>query len=557
MTSGGSVLRRAITGQRRDVVAASVLAAGHQGGEALVPVVIGLTIDQAVSGGSVSALLRWIAVLGAVFIMLSFSWRFSTRCGERAMERAAHEIRTKLTERVLDPRGGAETKHLPGALVNIATSDAKRVGAINGVIAYAVAALVGLVVSAIALLNMSIWLGLLVLLGTPPLLVLGHLIGRPLERRSDEEQDRAAHASGVAADLIAGLRVLKGIGAERAAIERYRQTSQDSLGATIRAARARAWHDGALLSLTGIFIAIVALVGGKLAVSGDISIGDLVAAVALSLFLQTPFALFSYANGQFAQSRASAQRVAEVLDAEPAVSGGAGKVAEFSGQVRMSGVRHGTLKDLRLDVAPGELVGVVATDPASATDMLACLGRDIDPAEGVVELDGHNLSTLDIEHARSAILVAAHDAVLFEGTLLENVTAAARGPVDRAMVAASANEVASTLPDGADSEISERGRSLSGGQRQRVALARALAADPPVLVIHDPTTAVDSVTEARIAKDLKEIRNGRTTVALTTSPALLAETDRVVLVHDGVVVAEGTHTELVDSNEVYRGTVLS
>jgi putative ABC transport system ATP-binding protein len=555
VTAGGTVLRRAITGHRRDVAAASLFAAGHQAGEALVPVVIGLTIDQAVTGGSVGALLRWLAVFAVVFVVLSFSWRFSTRLSERAAERAAHEIRTRLTERVLDPRGGAEARHLPGALVNIATGDAKRVGAINTVIPVAVAALSGLLVSAIALLNMSVPLGLLVLLGTPPLLVLGHLIGRPLERRSGEEQERAAHASGIAADLVAGLRILKGIGAERAAIERYRRTSQDSLAATLRAARARAWHDGALLALTGIFIAVIALVGGNLALSGEISIGDLVAAVGLSQFLITPFELFAYANGQFAQARASADRVADVLTADPAVAGGTGEISEPAGRVRLSGVHHGSLAGLTLEVAPGELVGVVATNPASATDLLACLAREIDPVSGTVELDGQDLSTLD--PSRTPVLVAAHDAVLFEGTLLENVSAATRGPVERAISAAAADQVAESLPDGLDSAISERGQSLSGGQRQRVALARALAADPTVLVVHDPTTAVDSVTEARIAKDLKQIRRGNTTIALTTSPALLAETDRVVLVHDGSVIAEGRHADLVHANEIYRGAVLS
>ncbi|MEV4312833.1 ABC transporter ATP-binding protein [Actinocrispum sp. NPDC049592] len=557
MSAGGRILRQAIAGQRKDVIRASLLTAGHQVGEALVPVVIGLAIDDAVATGSVSALLRWLAVLVALFAMLSYSWRFGARLGERAFERAAHALRTQLAQRVLDPRGGADAAHLPGALVNIATGDAKRVGLINHVIPMTAAALTGLLVSAISLLSMSIPLGLLVLLGTPPLLLLGHLIGRPLERRSDAEQERAAHTSGTAADLIAGLRVLKGIGAERAAISRYRATSQDSLAATLRAARARAWHDGALLSLTGVFIAVIALVGGNLALSGDISIGDLVAAVGLSQFLLGPFELFAYANGQFAQSRASADRVAEVLSSPSAVSGGTGEVVAVSGRVRLSDVHHGSLRGISLDVSPGSFVGVVASDPAHATDLLVCLGREADPASGVVTLDGIDLSTLDPAAVRSSVLVAAHDAVLFEGTLLENVAAAARRPVDSVLGAAAADEVASSLPEGVETAVSERGQSLSGGQRQRVALARALAADPPVLVLHDPTTAVDTVTEAQIAEQLRSVRSGRTTLVLATSPALLAEADRVVLVHEGVVVASGTHTELARSNAIYRGAVLS
>ncbi|WP_281902829.1 ABC transporter transmembrane domain-containing protein [Phytohabitans aurantiacus] len=552
------VLGRAVAGQWRYVAVAAVLGAGHQAGEALVPVVIGVVIDEAVSTGDSNALLFWIAVLAVVFAGLSASWRFAARAAERAAERAGHDVRVGITRRVLMPRGGAETGRLAGALASIATSDARRVGMVNTVLPAGTAALSGILVTAVALLRISVPLGLLVLLAAPPVLWAGHLLGSRLERRSAVEQERAAHASGVAADLVAGLRVLKGIGAEGAAVARYRRTSQESLAATLRAARTQAWHDGALLTLTGVFIAAVALVGGRLAARGDISVGELVAAVGLALFLLGPLQLLAWVNGQVAQGRASAARVADVLAAPPLLSSGNARPHEVLGRVLVNGVTHGPLRDLRLEVAPGELLGVVAADPAAATALLECLARTADPAAGTVELDGIPLSTLDPAEVRVVILPAAHDAELFEGTLSDNVAAAARaGRIPGAMAASAADEVAATLPDGGDTVLAERARSLSGGQRQRVALARALAADPPVLLLHDPTTAVDAVTEARVANGIRELRRGRTTVIVTTSPALLAATDRVVVVTDGAVVAEGRHADLVRSNADYRATVLS
>jgi putative ABC transport system ATP-binding protein len=552
------VLGRAVAGQWRCVAVAAVLGAGHQAGEALVPVVIGVVIDEAVSTGDSNALLFWIAVLAVVFAGLSASWRFAARAAERAAERAGHDVRVGITRRVLMPRGGAETGRLAGALASIATSDARRVGMVNTVLPAGTAALSGILVTAVALLRISVPLGLLVLLAAPPVLWAGHLLGSRLERRSAVEQERAAHASGVAADLVAGLRVLKGIGAEGAAVARYRRTSQESLAATLRAARTQAWHDGALLTLTGVFIAAVALVGGRLAARGDISVGELVAAVGLALFLLGPLQLLAWVNGQVAQGRASAARVADVLAAPPLLSSGNARPHEVLGRVLVNGVTHGPLRDLRLEVAPGELLGVVAADPAAATALLECLARTADPAAGTVELDGIPLSTLDPAEIRVVILPAAHDAELFEGTLSDNVAAAARaGRIPGAMAASAADEVAATLPDGGDTVLAERARSLSGGQRQRVALARALAADPPVLLLHDPTTAVDAVTEARVANGIRELRRGRTTVIVTTSPALLAATDRVVVVTEGAVVAEGRHADLVRSNADYRATVLS
>ncbi|MFC4001757.1 ABC transporter ATP-binding protein [Prauserella oleivorans] len=561
MPTGRSVLRDAVFGQGRLLAGASVFAALHQGGEALVPVIVGVVIDEAVDTGSLPALLRWLVVLAAVFATLSLSYRFAARAAERAAEQAAHGLRVRLAERVLDPRGGAEAGRLPGALVTIATGDAKRVGAIGTALPFAIAGLLGLLVSAVALLRISVPLGLLVLLGTPPLLWLIHLIGRPLERRSGVEQERAAHASGVAADLVSGLRVLKGIGAEAAAVSRYRRTSRDSFAATLRAARAHAGHDGAILALTGVFIAVVALVGARLAAEGSITVGGLVAAVGLAQYLLGPFQIFAWAGGQLAQARASAERVGSVLAARPAVPVGEGALpGRVRGRLRLRGVCHGSLDGLDLDVEPGELLGVVAGDPAAATHLLECLGREADPAHGRVELDELAFTDLDPDHLRRAVLVAAHDADLFEGSLLDNVVtaaASAHAHIDAALAASAADEVAESLPHGVHTTVAEHGRSLSGGQRQRVALARALAADPPVLVLHDPTTAVDAVTEHRIARELRKIRQGRTTVLVTTSPALLAVTDRVVVLGGGRVSAHGTHAELVDTDAGYRSVVLS
>ncbi|MFF0445410.1 ABC transporter ATP-binding protein [Streptomyces sp. NPDC004609] len=554
-----AVLRGAVTGQRRDITVASLLGAAHQTAEALIPVLIGVVIDRGVADGDGTGLLLGIATLGAVYLGLSFSFRFGARAAERASETAAHRLRTELTGRILAPEGGADSGRLPGELATVATQDAKRVGAVNLAVFVGVSALTGLLVGAVVLLRVSLLLGLVVLLGTPLLLWSGHLLSKPLERRSGAEQERAAHASGVAADLVAGLRVLKGIGAEPYAVARYRDTSRGSLAATLRAARAHAWQNGIVLALTGTFIALVALVGGRLATRGDITLGELVSAAGLALFLLGPLSVFSWVNAELAQGRASAARIAGVLGAGAAVVPGTAALRRpVEGRIRLRRLSYGTLRDVDVEIGPGEITGVVTTDPADATALLRCLGRHGDPDGGSVELDGVDLTALDPVDIRTAVLVAEHDADLFEGTLDANVAAAASGGDIRAAMAASgADEVARALPRGGDTEITERGRSLSGGQRQRVALARALAADSPVLVLHDPVTAVDAVTEARIAAGIRELRRGRTTVVVTTSPALLAVTDRVVLVEGGRVTGSASHTDLVRDSLGYRTAVLS
>ncbi len=462
------------------------------------------------------------------------------------------------------------------------------------------------------------------LVGLPPVLVAISLLGRPLVRRAASEQAEAAAATGVATDVVAGLRVLKGIGAEATAIERYRVSSRRSLAATLRAARAEAALVGVGTLLTGGFLAVVALVGGHLVADGTIGLGDFIAAVGLTGYLAGPFAVSSFVVAGVARSRASAARVAVLLGTPVAVAGGAREPAQpASGSLVLDGVGHESLDGLSLRVAAGEHLGVVCADGADGAALVELLVRAADPRDGSIALDGAAYAELDPELLRRVVRVSAHDAQLFDGSLAENVRAqsppsdegpspgtcavpprasapssaapaapestdprgesqppiTARGSVEAALAAtdgavetaltatdgavaaalaaADVADVAAALPGGLDGVLGERGRALSGGQRQRVALARALASGAPVLVLQDPTTAVDAVTEARIASRLAALRAGRTTIVVTSSPALLAAADRVVLIVAGRAVASGSHLQLLRGDERYRAAVLA
>ncbi|GLZ55906.1 ABC transporter ATP-binding protein [Actinomycetospora sp. NBRC 106378] len=564
-----SVLGGALRERRRPIAAATVLFCGHQAGEALVPVLVGVVIDRAVATGDPGALVLWLTLLGLDFLVLSFCYRWGARRSWYADVTTDQALRLRVADRVLDPRGGAETGRLPGELTSVAVTDAKRVGVVAFALPLGIAALAAMAVAATVLLTSSLVLGVLVLVGTPLLLAAVHYLGRPLERRSGPEQEAAARASGVAADLVEGFRVLGGLRAQPAAVTRYVGASRAALAATLGATRAQALYQGAVLAANGLFLALVALVGGRLAASGVISVGELVAAVGLAQFLVTPLQILGWVNGRLAQGRASARRIGEVLSAPFAVGtsdvnerhsrapGASESAARSEGQSaeRSKGelsVRE-ALDGVDLDLEAGAHVGVVCADPADAAAIVRALARE-SATPAVVTLDGTDVTTLDPTESRRRVLVAAHDAVLFSGTVAETVGAAAVGDVGPALAAAHADQVAEVLPDGLHSAVSEQGRSLSGGQRQRLALARALAADPPVLVLHDPTTAVDAVTEARIAAGVAALRAGRTTLVVATRPALLAATDRVVHVVGGRVAATGTHAALLDDPS-YRGAL--
>ncbi|QJY47285.1 ABC transporter transmembrane domain-containing protein [Pseudonocardia broussonetiae] len=535
--SAGPVLRSAAGGQRRHLAVSSLLVAGHQLSEAAVPVVVGAVIDLAVSTGDAGALLLWSAVVAGVFVVLATSAYYGYWLEVLAGKRAAHAVRMDVTARVLHPGGGAPGR--PGELVSLAGSDADRTGEVAYALVTAVAALAALAGGAVVLLSSSVLLGLVVLGGVPVVLVASRLLARPLVGRAEAEQETLAAATGVATDLVTGLRVVKGIGAEDAAAQTYRRASRSALTARLAAARAEGVYTGATGVLTGVFLVLVAWVGGRLALAGTISVGELVAGVGLAQFLIGPLERLTAVGPQLAGARGAARRVAALLAAPPAVTAGHALLpADPPGAVDVRDVA----------VAAGEHLGVVTLAAADAAALLDVLARDVD---GPVALDGTDLRGVDLDDARRVLLVARHDAVLFEGTVRATI-----GTDPAALAAAGADEVLDALPGGLDAELGERGRTLSGGQRQRLALARALTADPPVLVLHDPTTAVDAATEDRIADGLARLRAGRTTVVLTSSPALLARCHRVLLVADGAVVASGTHADLVD-DERYRTAVLS
>lgn len=545
-----------MVGERRYLIPASFFAAIHQGCEAAVPLVIGLIVDHAISPGSTRGLIVTLLLLVALFAVLTTAMRLGGRLVRHATQGAAHELRVRLTRRVLNPGGFAQSGARSGTLLSTATSDAGRVGMVNAAVWTSAGALGALVVAAIVLLRASLVLGLVVLLGLIPVVALTRLISKPLVRRSSAEQAAAAHAAGVAVDLVEGLRVIKGLGAELTVLRRYAGASKQARTAAVHAARTIALRSGVIVLLTGVFLAVVALVGGRLASAGSITVGEFVTAFTLTQFLVGPFTRIVMVGTQFSRARASAARIAAVLDEELTVRGDKAATGTLDAGVPAVSLRavHGPgLSGVGLDVRAGEFLGVVVEDLASAETLVRWLGREVDPEAGLLLLGGVPMSELDPETVRSVVLVAAHEGVLFRGTVAENVSA--RGTAETVARALEAVGVGEMLPDGADTEITERGRSLSGGQRQRVLLARALAAEPPVLVLHEPTTAVDAVTEAALAESLRRVRAGRTTVVLASSPALLAGADRVVVLRDGVVAASGAHGELLADDEQYRELV--
>ncbi|MEV4642537.1 ABC transporter ATP-binding protein [Actinoplanes sp. NPDC049548] len=557
--SGGRILRRTITRNGRRLWPGTALIGVHQACEAAIPILIGVIVDSAVTPGDGTALALWVGALGLLFVVLTTAYRFGARQLMKAIAEEAHALRVEVSAKILHPRG-ARTDFRAGDLLTVSTSDADNTSYLLDYVPRIAGAVVATAISAVTLLLISVPLGLAVLVATPLVLVVLQVSSPLITKRVADQQEQAGRATSLATDLVTGLRPLRGIGAQEAAAERYRAVSRRSLAATLRAARTQGGYLAASTVLSTLLACGIAVLAGWFALTGRITVGQFITVIGSAQFLVEPFGLLAIVPGWIAEARASANRVAQVTDAGLILPEGASAPAAERCELRLSDVRHGPLAGLDLHVAPGELVGVVTRRPADAEALVRLLTL---PAgyEGAVLLGGVPLEDIDRDHARRLLLVEPHHADLFTGTLAANIAVHDDGrPLSEALGAAAADEVVDTHPDGLEAPVAERGSSLSGGQRQRVALARALLARPPVLVLHDPTTAVDAVTEHAIAQGIRALRHGPdssfATVVITSSPALLAATDRVVVLGDGVVTAEGPHADLGASDDSYRRLVL-
>jgi ABC-type multidrug transport system fused ATPase/permease subunit len=470
---------------------------------------------------------------------------------------AAARVQQLLARKASSLGSGLTRRVSAGEVVAVSTGDIEKIGWFVEAVSRFTAAALTIVIVCVGLVVYQPALGVVVAVGLPVLAVAVLPLLPRATRRADFQREKAGRATELASDTVAGLRVLRGIGGEELFLDRYRSASQEVRHAAVRSARMWSLISAIQVLLPGLLLIAVVWHGVGLAREGRITIGELVATYSSVMILTYPLRHFEEIAMAYSFSRPSARRAARVLSLERATS----EEGSLAGEPP-----SGDLYDPATGVlAPsGRLTAVVCGDPDAAGLLAERLGGHPSEEGTSVLLGGVPLDELPLSVARTAVLVQDKDPVLLSGTLRELLDVPASGDIDprEALTAAQCDDVLAALVQGSlgtedplDARITERGRSLSGGQRQRLALARSLITDPEVLVLDEPTSAVDSHTEARIAEGVRNLRSGRTTVVFTSSPLLLDRADRVVLVHEGEVVAVGVHRELVHKEPRYRAVV--
>ncbi|MGD3109088.1 ABC transporter transmembrane domain-containing protein [Streptomyces sp. YGL11-2] len=547
----------------------------HMSAVAAFPLPVGLAVQAAVDrdgsrlalAGGLLALLGVLVALGDVMLHRAAvtNWIVTVARMQQLLARKTTEL------------GGAMTRRVAaGEVAAVSTGDLERIGWFVEVLSRFCAAAVTTVGVCLALVVYQPELGLVVALGVPALALAALPLLPAATRRADDQREKAGRATELASDTVAGLRVLRGIGGEELFLGRYRSASQEVRGAAVRSARMWSLISAVQVLLPGLLLIAVVWYGVGLARHGRIAVGELVTIYSAVAFLLYPLRHFEEISMSYSFSRPAAARTARVLALSRPVDG------RLTAPEPPSGDLHDPVSGLT--AAAGRLTAVVCGDPDAAGRLAERLGGhpphrgegeggdDGDEARRKstgrplsVVLGGTPLDDIPRDTARTAVLVQDKDPVLLSGTLgdLLDVPASGRVTTAEALAAAECRDVLASLAqasadDSGDpmrTHITERGRSLSGGQRQRLALARSLVTDPEVLVLDEPTSAVDSHTEARIADGLRKIRAGRTTLVLTSSPLLLDRADQVVFLQDGKATGAATHRELLRTHPDYRAVV--
>ena len=518
--------------------------------QALLWTAVGAAVDHGFEKKSFAAVAQWgllIVFLGVVqgvsgAVRHQFAVTNWLRATFRSIQLVGQHLSTVTT---------AATEAIPaGDIVGTVAMDAMRVGGAFDVIPRFIGALVSWLVVSVILLTTSVKLGLIVLIGVPVLASLTRPLMRPLHERQRAQREVSGKLAALGSDTVAGLRILRGVGGEDVFLANYITASREVERAGVEVSKPQSALESGQILLPAILTAVVTYFGAHDVVDGTLQAGQLVAFFGYATFLTTP--LRTVIEFVIAGTRAivGARKVLAILTVEPPLTHGGGSVEWPTHASSLNDTDNG------MTLRRGVLYGLVTETIAEASAIADRLGRF---TEAPVLIGHTPLSEINLTSVRKNIVVSEIEPHLFSGSLRDELDPhreRSNAEIFSALATASALDVLDAAPDGLSTNIEERGRSFSGGQRQRLTLARALLLDPEYLVLIEPTSAVDTHTEGRIARELRDARLGRTTVIATSSPLLLEKVDEVIVVRDGRVIDQGSHEQLLLTNSWYRQLIV-
>jgi len=554
-----------IRSQKSGVIGAALSGLLWQVGAVSAPLLVKYAIDHGILTRDRHTLYIWLAALLSVGLLEMTAGAVRHLYAVRNRSRSDARVRDALFAHALRLDASYHDRVGPGELMSRASSDSEHVARMMDAIGHTIGYVLTVFAVAIVLLVLDWKLALIVLTPLPVISFAAWAYSRRYHARTERLQESWGRTATLAEETVAGIRVVKGLGAGGPLAAQFRERSATIVERALDIARLDAIFMPTLEFLPLLGLLAVLWFGGRRVIDGDLSLGSFVAFNAYVAMLVWPLRVLGQRVTTLQKAVGASVRITEVLETEPQLREARHPLklsGPIRGDVRLENVQFGhegdrpVLDGLDLRVPAGQSLALVGATGSGKSTVAGLLARLYDPDAGAVRLDGHDVRELRLADVRRSVALVFEETFLFTDTVRENIRFgrpdAGDEDVERAAALAGAAEFIADLPEGYETVLGERGFSLSGGQRQRIAIARAILANPAVLVLDDATSAVDATKEHEIRAALATVMEGRTTLVIAHRPATIALADRVAVLEGGRIAEEGTHAELLQRSARYR-----
>jgi ATP-binding cassette subfamily B protein len=570
---GWRLLVEALRPQRVGLLLGMLIALGWTAARVAVPRLVQLGIDRSIQGDD--PLWRWaalVALAGAVSGVFLGLRRYVAFRNARAVEA---RMRDRLFAHIQRLHSAYHDRVATGELMSRVNTDLNQFQNVVTMVPITTGNALIVISAAAVMFILQPTLALLAVVGLPLVNILGRRFSQQLHKPLVAVQEQSAEVAGVVEETLSGMRVVKGFGFESTQDAKLGVAADELFEQSLETSGVRARFLPAIELVPNLGLVAVLAYGGHLAIEGDLTVGELVGFNLYVVMLIQPLRMLGMVVAQAQRAIAAGERIDEVLATAPQIvdpahprslpprsrQTGAVEFRNVSFHYENEGDPLPVLDDLDLRIEAGESVAIVGATGCGKSTVARLLPRFYDVTGGAILLDGIDVRQLRRRELRRAVSLVFEDTFLFSGSVYDNIAfadpAAPEADVHRAAMLAGASDFIEQLERGFDTPLGERGYSLSGGQRQRIAIARAILADPRVLILDDATSAVDPSKEHEIRDAMAEVMDGRTTIVIAHRPATIALADRVVLLDDGRIVAEGPHEDLLAASARYREVLAS
>jgi subfamily B ATP-binding cassette protein MsbA len=476
----------------------------------------------------------------------------------------AHDLRMRTYHHLQRLSLGYYSTHETGAILSTLTTD---IQTIQGFASSSTLSILVDMLTIVCMLGLMFWLNwdftLIAIAVTPFLLLFVSRFKKAVKAATHEVRNEQSQIVAVAQQGLESMQVVKAFGQEKTEEKLLHNVSEATVGAALKARSIKALLSPVVNITVAICTAIVLWRGAVLILAGTMTVGELTVYLAYLARFFKPVKDLATTTNAVAQVTVGVERVRTILDADLIIPDDPNGLEPetLNGEIEFDHIAFGydpanpILTDLSLKIKPGQFVGIVGPTGSGKSTFVSLIPRFYDVQAGKVHIDGHDVRTYKLKHLRNQIGYVLQDTVLFRGTIFENIAFGRPGATKEEVIAAAklanADGFISAMPLGYDTPVGERGLTLSGGQRQRIGIARVMIRNSPILLLDEPTAALDSESEKLVIDALEKLMKGKTVIAIAHRLSTIRDADQIVVIQGGGVAESGTHDDLMAKNGIY------